>query len=472
MIAPGQRLALDCADIDAEGAGVAELGVPTAEGGGAAARRMKIHVAGALPGERVTADVEHVSPHRADAWARLVTVDAAAAWRIAPVCPAWGACGGCVLQHFDYPAQAAWKGARMASLVRASPQLAAAIVRSCVASPRSLGYRNNSKLVCGRASHGGIQLGAFAPRSHHVVDLAGCRVAAPPLDDVAAVVRRILDDERVAAYDERSLTGLVRHVVLRVSHVGNVLATFVTARPDWPDGASIARALLAARPDVVGVVHNANPSRGNSIYGEEDRVLSGYGHLEDAVGATRLRVSSRAFFQANREVAALAYAEIAAAVDSLPRGGRVVDVYAGVGGIALTLAARDAAADVVGIEEHPAAVDDARASARLNGITNARFVAGDAASRLGELDRADVVILNPPRRGCDPDVLDAAAALRPRLIAYLSCAPDTLVRDLARLSGLGFETRSVTPYDMLPHTPHVEALAVAAPGPSAHQQRR
>jgi 23S rRNA (uracil1939-C5)-methyltransferase len=171
----------------------------------------------------------------------------------------------------------------------------------------------------------------------------------------------------------------------------------------------------------------------------------------------RLRLSSGAFFQANREVAARAYAAIADGL-AVRSAERVVDAYSGVGGIALTLA-RDAG-EVIGIEAHAGAVDDARASAVRAGTTNAEFRAGDAASELARIHHADVLALNPPRKGCAPAVLAEVARLAPRAIAYLSCDPDTLARDLAVLAGQGYRTTGVAPFDMLPHTPHVEALAL------------
>jgi 23S rRNA (uracil1939-C5)-methyltransferase len=172
-------------------------------------------------------------------------------------------------------------------------------------------------------------------------------------------------------------------------------------------------------------------------------------------------LSPRAFLQLNREVARRLYADVAEAA-ALVGGERVIDVYSGVGGIALTLAPH--AREVVGIEEDAAAVADARAGADLTGVDNAHFHAGDAARLLADAavtgERADVVVLNPPRKGCDPSVLAAAARLAPRTIAYVSCSPPSLARDLAQLAALGYRPRAVTAYDMLPHTPHVEALAV------------
>jgi 23S rRNA (uracil1939-C5)-methyltransferase len=335
-----------------------------------------------------------------------------------------------------------------------------------VASPRSLGYRNRSKLVAARAG-GKLVLGAYAPRSHDVVDTTGCRIAEPPLDDTAAALVAVLDGAGVAAYDERTRTGQLRHVVLRAAHDGHVLAALITARP-LADGAALARAFRAARPEVVGVVEHVNRSTGNAIFaggGDADTVLDGAAGIDDHLDVggqpLRLRLSAGAFFQANRDVAALAYAAIARAL-AVRAGERAVDAYCGVGGIALTLA-RDAA-EVVGIEAHAGAVADAAASAALNGATNARFVTGDVARALGALaiDRADIVALNPPRKGCDAAVLADVVRLAPRAIAYLSCDPDTLARDLAVLAAHGYHAHTVTPFDMLPHTPHVEALAVLA----------
>jgi 23S rRNA (uracil1939-C5)-methyltransferase len=444
----GESLSLACDDLDDDGAGLA-----THEGS-------RVHVAAALPGERVLATVTHVSSHRPEAWARLDTIEAASPDRRAPACAAFGSCGGCVLQHLDVGAQLAWKRERLRRAVAAHAALAGVVVAPGVPSPHPLGYRNRSKLVCA-AQDGRVVLGAFAPRSHDVVDLAGCRVSEAPLEALATRLRILLAEGSVAPYDERTFAGTLRHVVLRANHAGEVLVVLVVARPDAPGVAALARRLRDEHPEVAGVVENVNRTRGNVIYGQDDgadRVLEGAGALEERVGEVRLRLSPRAFFQANREVAALAYAAIARAVAPRP-GEHIVDAYCGVGGIALTLA-RAAAVDVLGIEEHGAAIADATASAALNGVAGARFVAGDVAVRLRDVTRADIVVLNPPRKGCGAAALVEVARLRPRVIAYLSCDPDTLARDLAALGARGYRVREVTPFDMLPHTPHVEALAV------------
>ena len=466
----GDSIRLTVSELDDDGAGV---------GRGAGAGRTVV-VPGALPGEEITARIDALSHHRNVAWGSLLELHRPSPERVAPACAAAaaqaGRCGGCVLQILDYPAQLAWKaaalGRHLAQVLDRSPTVA---IRPVVASPRTLGYRNKSKLVAaeGRLHIGGLGglggpgrdepprlfLGAFAPRSHEVVDLAGCAVAEPPLDAVARSVVAAARAQHVSAYDEHRRTGTLRHVVLRSSARGAIQVTFVTSTPDFPAGVTLAADLRARHPAIVGVVHNVNASTGNVIWGDVEELVWGVPTLDDEIDGIRLRLSARAFFQANREVAARAYRAIATAIAPTARD-TVVDAYAGVGGIALTLA-RAGAGRVLGIETHAAAVEDATANAVANGLAGAAtFVAGDAAACLKALPEATAVVLNPPRKGCTPPVLAETARLAPRLVAYLSCAPVSLARDLAILHALGYDPRAITPFDMLPHTPHLEVLAV------------
>lgn len=445
----GERVVLRCADLDDDGAGVGEVG------------GVALHVAGALPTEEVEARVAHVSGHAPVAWGELQRVLAPSADRRPPVCPGFGRCGGCALQHLAPEAQLAWKRGRVLRALAAHAELRDLAVAEAVPSPRALGYRNNAKLVVAR-QNGGAVLGGYAPRSHDVVDLAGCRVVEPPLDAVAVELRRLVDACAIEIYDERTLTGRLRHAVLRSNQAGQVLCTLVVARP-LPDGPALADRLRAARPEVAGVVEHLNPTRGNAIFAPDgpERVLAGAAELDDRlrVGPRTLqvRLTSGAFFQANREVAALAYAAMVEGL-AVRSGERVVDAYSGVGGIGLALAPD--AAEVIGIESNAGAVANAAAAAARHGAGNARFVAGDASAVLATLDRAEVVVVNPPRKGCAPEVLAQIARLRPRVVGYLSCDPDTLARDLAVLAAAGYRARALTPYDMLPHTAHVETLAI------------
>ncbi|HEX2570173.1 MAG TPA: 23S rRNA (uracil(1939)-C(5))-methyltransferase RlmD [Polyangia bacterium] len=453
MLIKGAQIEVEVSGVDVEGAGVAATEPP-------------LHVPYALPGERVIAEVLHVSPHGTAAWGRLHALKTPSPERVAPACRAFGRCGGCVLQHWEGAAQLAWKRERLA---QALGPLAGEVLPT-VASPRALGYRNRSKLVWGvDDGDGRVVLGAYAPRSHDIVDLAGCAIAEPPLDEVAARLAELARALGVSIHDERRAEGVLRYALLRVNWRGEVQVLLVVAQRGRPEVAALGHALGAACPSVLGVVENFQPARGDALVGRdsEDVVLAGEPMLEERVGAVRLLVSPRAFLQVNRGVAERLYADVARAA-ALTGAEQVIDVYSGVGGIALTLA--PGASSVIGIEEEPAAVRDAAAAAALGGVGQARFLAGDAARLLGEMarhhQRADVVVLNPPRKGVAAEVLAAVEALRPRTLLYVSCSPDSLARDLGRLAAQGYPCRRVTPYDMLPHTPHVEALAELTPGPA------
>ena len=296
--------------------------------------------------------------------------------------------------HLAYPAQLDWKRARLLEQFARHPDLATLSVDACVPSPRTLGYRNQAKYVYGRSSDSGRPvLGAFAPRSHDVVDLAGCQVVEPILDEVRQALLAILIENAVEPFDEVLRTGVLRYAVLRATALGQVMATLVTARPEWSAAEAVARALCQRCAAVTSVVLNVNQSAGNALLGEQERVLVGEASVEDTMADVRVRLSSRSFFQTNREVASQIYRKIVAVA---PDGmARAVDVYAGACGIALSLAAK--ASDVVAIEENPAATQAAANFLAEQGTARVRVVTGDAAHCLADIRAADFVVRNPPR---------------------------------------------------------------------------
>jgi 23S rRNA (uracil1939-C5)-methyltransferase len=359
--------------------------------------------------------------------------------------------------NLAYPAQLDWKRARVLEAFARHPALAAQTVEPCLPSPRTLGYRNQAKYVFGRARDSGHPvLGAFAPRSHDVVDLAGCQVVEPVLDQVRQALLAILIEHAVEPFDEVRRTGVLRYAVLRATALGQVMATLVAARFEWESSESVARALCQRCPAVTSVVLNVNASAGNALFGEHEHVVVGEACVEDTLADVRVRLSARSFFQSNRQVASRIYRDIVVAAPD--RMARAVDVYAGACGIALSLAAK--AGEVVAIEENPAATQAAADFLAQQGTARVRVVTGDAAHCLSDIGEADFVVLNPPRKGCAGDVLAAIACLHPQVLAYLSCDPRTLARDLAVLAAAGAQVVKVTPFDMMPHTPHVETLAL------------
>ncbi len=482
----GHRLTLRAEHLDHAGAGVARF------------EDVAIHVAGLLPGEEAEARVQHRSPHTADVWADLVTRRSAAPERVIPVCPGYGQCGGCMMQHLSYEAQRVWKRELLVrALVRAGVPVKE--VPACVAAGEAEGlrYRNRSKLVAVQRGDR-VVLGAYAPRSHEVVDMDGCRIVEPVLDRVAGGIATLWGQLGLSVYDEGTGLWGLRYVLLRdgvVQGRGQVQVSLVLGEiGELGPLRELAERLVAAHPEVSGVVLHENRAQGNVLLqaeplgratrlgpedagmnaqGPEDRVLFGEAAIWDDVGPVRLRISPRSFLQVNREVAARIYADVAEALAPQP-GEALLDLYCGVGGIALCLWHRQRGlAAIVGVEENPAAVADAVAGAERAGVSagQARFLCGDAAAVLGRMGdaagqegeimaRPTLVVLNPPRRGCDGEVLKRVAALGPRALAYVSCDPDTLARDLVFLQEHGYQVVRVTPYDMHPHTAHVEAVAL------------
>ena len=431
---------LEVAALDDEGRGVATHDARS------------VHVPGALPGERAEVIIEHASAHRAESFGRLVALASSSSERVAPVCPATGRCGGCPLGILSYDAQLAYKQRRLETLLES----VFVSVEGMTPSPRATAYRCQSKMVYGRTRHGKHPcLGAYAPRSHAVVDLAGCKVVEPVLDEVRGALLAALLERNVTPYDEVEHDGVLSYVVLRANAEGEVLATFVG--PDIAALASLAP-LIDVHPAIVGIAANQRPL-GNAIFGRTTSALAGRAELEERVGAILIRLSPTAFFQVNRGIAAAMYAEIARALVTTKHG-LVVDAYAGVGGIALTLA--HAGAEVVGVEVNAAAVADAQRAALAQSLS-ARFMVDDAARGLATIAKTslvDAVVVNPPRRGLDRAMLDALVVAKPARLAYVSCDPQTLVRDLHALGAQGLRPFRIRGFDMHPQTPHIETLAL------------
>jgi 23S rRNA (uracil1939-C5)-methyltransferase len=427
--------------VDDEGAGVG-----SAEG-------RAVHVAGALPGELVRVLVDHRSPHRADSWARLLEVlEPSAARRQAP-CPAHGRCGGCPLQHATYDEQLRLKRARVTRALARHESLRGVTAAECLPAPAETRYRDQAKYVV-NSRQGRTVLASYAPRSHRPVDMTGCLVPEAPVQAAAEGAVAAAAALGVTVYDERRRSGLLRYVVARANSQGKVLVVLVAAE-DFAAADDLAADLRRRCPAVVGVVLDVNAGHGGAILGSVGRVLDGVDTLEEDLGGLRLTLGARAFFQVNRAQAARLYA-LCADLAALRSTDVVLDLYSGVGGIALTLAPR--AARVIGIEASTAAVAAAHAAASAAAVA-CEFRCGDVAALLADVERADVVVLDPPRKGCEPSVLERLAALRPRRIVYVSCDPRSLARDLDRLAAHGYHASIVQTLDFFPGTAHVECVA-------------
>ena len=374
-------------------------------------------------------------------------------------CPHFPACPGCPWVGRPYATQLSSKHARVAAALDAAlPAGSSPIVEPVAAAPEHTGYRVQAKLMV-EASPRGTILGLYAPGSHRILDVSGCPLHHPLLQQAIPVIRDALTDEAVPLHGRRR-TG-VRYVLVRTSVAeARVLVTLVSSRAPLPDAAGLARRLRTAIP-LAGLLVNENTSAGNVILGARTERIWGEAVLRERYGDVTLTAGPTAFVQANTRMAAHIYAAIAAAAE-LDDCARVLDLYCGVGGIALTLARR--ARSVLGIEEVGAAVDAARANATRAEVTQARFVTARVEEALADLENAvDIVTMNPPRKGCGAGVVQRLATLAPPRLLYLSCNPDSFARDAAQLINGGFILTRVQPFDLLPQTDHVELLGTFVP---------
>jgi len=383
--------------------------------------------------------------------------------RRAQPCPHFPDCVGCTLIGHPYGEQLRRKQQRVAEAFAEFPRLAAVEIPPVVGSPRAFGYRNQAKLVV-RRERDGLLLGIYRPGSHQVVDIRECPVHHPLITSVLAAVAQVIERYAIPTYDEQTHSGALRYVIVRVSQWAKAAQVILVTRDrSLPRGREVVRSLQRVR-GVVSIVQNINADTGNVIFGKEFVPLTPETALVDRVGSLKLKTHAGAFVQANVTVARKLYEQAlrwaAPAADET-----CVDLYCGVG--ALTFFLAGAAKLVVGIEESPIAIVDAKANVRLNGFHNVRFHCGDVAATLPgiieRLPRIDVIALNPPRKGTDVETRTAIVSGRPKRIVYVSCDPHTLARDLDWFATHGYHTTQVQPYDLLPQTEHVECVALLTP---------
>ncbi|MBO8141789.1 MAG: 23S rRNA (uracil(1939)-C(5))-methyltransferase RlmD [Firmicutes bacterium] len=455
-LAAGQRYRARVEDLDTGGDGVSRI------------HNVVVFVEGAVPGDEAVVEITGVRDRYARG--RLVQLLVASPDRVEPPCPVADACGGCQLQALAYGAQLRWKRRRVEAALSRIGGLAGVPVADVLGMRDPWRYRNKAQYPVAMAGER-LSMGFYRRGTHEVVDGPDCLIQDPVNADVAKLVRSLLIRHRVPVYDETTGRGTIRHVVVRASRSRReAMVVLVTNGERLPARDEIVRA-LAADPRVVSIAQNINPHRTNVIFGEQTRILWGKEHLEDRIGPLRFLISPRSFFQVNSEQAEVLYEEVRRA-SGLCGSETVLDAYCGVGTIGLYLAS--SAREVVGIEAVPEAVKDARRNARHNGIENARFYEGAVEEVLPRLvssgRRFEVAILDPPRRGCEPEVLAALAAAEVPRLVYVSCHPETMARDLKRLRGLGYDTERVQPVDMFPMTAHVECVATVIRRPQGENR--
>ncbi|MEW6298227.1 MAG: 23S rRNA (uracil(1939)-C(5))-methyltransferase RlmD, partial [Thermodesulfobacteriota bacterium] len=382
-----------------------------------------------------------------------------------PPCPHSPACYGCPLIRLPYPQQLAEKRGRVAQAFAAYPTLQQVDVPPTLASPRRFGYRTRVKLAVRRVE-GKVLIGLYIPESHQVADISGCPVHPRQINEVVQFLKQAIDRLGIIPYDEARDTGQLRYIDLRYSFwQRKVLLTLVTRHMDFPQIRDLVRQLERRFPFLGGIVQNINDKPGNVIWGERFHPIRGRDSVIERVGHLLLDSPVDTFTQVNPPVARKLY-ETVLEWAGLTGEEIAVDLYCGIGPIALYLASR--AKLVVGIDENVRAVNTAKENARRNGYHNCRFFAGDAAEKVKEvvatLSHIDLCVVNPPRKGLSPEAFGTLGAMRPPRLVYVSCDPATLARDLDRFCQGGYTLRRVQPLDMFPQTDQVETVALLTTG--------
>ncbi len=408
-----------------------------------------------------TLEVKILKVEKKLAYARIERIIDPSPDRIEQDCPVFEKCGGCAFRHISYEAELEAKYQRVADALKriGGIDIAPEPIIGADAPDR---YRNKAQLPIGKDSKGELQIGFFAPRSHRIVDTVTCLLQPEIFDKTMKILRHWIKEKNVSVYDEATHKGLLRHLYIRWAEAtGEIMVCLVINGNNIPAARELTDLLTSQIPNLKSVVLNINREKTNVILGEDCRTIWGSDHITDTLCGLKFKISPLSFYQVNHTQAEKLYNK---AIEYATLTGKetVLDLYCGAGTIGLSMAPK--AKEVIGVEIVEQAVSDAIENARINKINNARFICKDAAAAAEELSaqgiRPEVVVIDPPRKGCDKALIDTIVKMIPEKIVYVSCDPATLARDLAIFAEKGYPTLSATPLDMFPRTPHVECVTL------------
>ncbi|WP_053217279.1 23S rRNA (uracil(1939)-C(5))-methyltransferase RlmD [Virgibacillus senegalensis] len=442
-----QTIELSFHDLTHEGAGVGKIeGYP-------------LFVPYALPGE--TAEVKVVKVNKNFGFGKLLDIKEVSPERVEPPCDVYVQCGGCQLQHMSYAMQLEMKQNQVKNALRKIAHLEDVPVHPVLGMEDPWRYRNKVQIPVGERD-GELITGFYQKRSHKIIEgMDRCVIQDEVNDRMVEVVRRMADRLGISAYDEEHDRGVLRHIMVRTGQeTGETMIVLITRTEKLPHQEELVKEIHETYPHVKSIVHNVNKKKTNVIFGKDTKVLWGNEYIYDNIGDIQFAISARSFYQVNPPQTKRLY-DTALEYAALTGGETVVDAYCGIGTISLFLAQK--AKKVYGVEIVPEAISDAKKNAKLNHIENAEFYVGEAEKVMpwwtAQGLRPDVIVVDPPRKGCDEDLLEAMITMKPERIVYVSCNPSTLARDLRILEDGGYETKQVQPVDMFPQTGHIEAVA-------------
>ena len=431
---------------------------PGGDGVGRLADGRAVFVPYAAAGDTVEAVLSE--EHKTYARAKILRILDAGPMRVTPPCPVAGRCGGCAWQHIDYAAQAEAKAGFIRESLRRIGGFAEPPVTGVLAAADPLGYRNKGQVPVSLAPDGTLRMGYYREGSHDVVALPdeGCRLLAPAVDQALIFVRGKLPELGLQPYDQKSGEGTLRHVMVRANSAGQAMAVLVTRTPMTVAQNATAAAWLG-QAGIVSVQNNLQAKTGNVILGAETLLLAGEANLLESMDGLKFRLSATSFFQVNT-AQATALVGVLKSIRPWAAGEHVLELYCGVGTLSLPLG--KLGLRLRGVENHAAAVEDARANAILNSIQGVSFTVAEALRAFDGLPpdfKPQVLLMDPPRKGMDPGIFKALEKHPVPEIVYVSCDPPSLSRDLKQLAAMGWTLRRTQGVDLFPQTPHVESVS-------------
>ena len=445
-ISKNDEYIIDIIDINHEGQGIGEI-----EG-------YRVFVDGVVVGESVR--IKLIKVNKTYGYGKLIEVVRTSPDRVDCVCNVGRRCGGCTIGHVEYLTQLKYK----TKLVRESMRRIGGVdtvVDDIIGAKEPLWYRNKAQFPV-KNIDGKIQMGFYARNTHNIVHCDECMIHNHKINEVKKVVERFLQDNKIEAYDEVNKIGIVRHVMVRVGeNTGDVMVVIVAVTSNVPHINELVYVLQDKIKGLRSVVVNINKRDTNVILGDKDVIIWGSEYIEDNVEGIKFRISPKSFYQVNTQQMKVLYAKVLEYAGL--KGNEVVfDLYCGIGSITLMLARR--ARYVYGVEVVAEAIENARANAYVNGVNNVEFLQGKAEDVIPHMydggTKADVVVVDPPRKGCDRVLIDTVVAMQPERIVYVSCNPATLARDVRIFGEDGYFVDKITPVDMFPMTMHVETVVL------------
>ncbi len=395
-------------------------------------------------------------------YARLVKLLIPSAFRAEPLCPIAARCGGCQLMHVDYAKQLEYKEKKVRGCLTRIGGFTDIPMEPICGMEEPYYYRNKSQFPVGRAKDGNVVIGFYAGRTHSIIDTSHCYIGARVNEEILAFLRGFIEQYHIEPYDEEKHQGLLRHILTRVGYSsGEIMVCLVVNGKSIPHQEELIQGLRQIK-GMKSICLNVNKEKTNVILGDKIIPLWGEPYITDSIGEIKYQISPLSFYQVNPVQTKKLY-DIALDYADLHGEETVWDLYCGIGTISLFLAQR--AKQVYGVEIIPQAIEDAKRNAALNEITNAEFYVGAAEEVLPkkykeENIKADVIVVDPPRKGCDQSLLDTILAIAPERVVYVSCDPATLARDLKYLCEKDYRLEKVRAVDQFGHSVHVETVVL------------